>query len=218
MSTIQCKYKYERTQSYSDGLANPLCRRRVLARDQLAIDAHSRRPHLGGLVVDGAARLDLVLEHEGHVLGHAHGVLLGAAKPAHVLSLQYVFAAGQRHIDESRGAVAHGRHHLAFRPELGDQRDRVRVRRDVEHGPVAARVEHRGELVGAPEEVRDLGSVLPQSLLGVVKGGRRRVVLDPRLQRAGVEGRDAALGRGDDELAFRREYVVWVAELGLGAE
>lgn len=201
-----------------DLLADLVRAGRVLARDDIARDDDLLAPRLGGLDVLAAAGLDeLVLEHEGHELAELDLVLLDVAEARHLPALEQRRPVGEGDVDEGGGAVAHGGDDLAARGKVGDELAADVVDGEVEHGAVAARVEDG--VVGVGGAARELGERLgglPEVLV-LLEEGRRRGVRLEHLDRGGVEGRDAALGRGEGQLGARLdEDVVGVGELGLG--
>lgn len=207
------------TKSLRKGDSHTVCRSRVLAGDDQSIDDDLLAPGLGSLDVVASHALDLVLEQDGHVLGHVDGVLLGVAEAGDFTALEEGLAAVDGDVDEDDGAVAHGGDGLAGLVELLDDLEGGLVVDEVEHGAVAAGVEDGIELGRLSEELAEGARLLPELLLAVEELDGRRVALE-HLDGDLVEGRDSSGGRSHYDfdvvlLVFADEGVVRVGELGL---
>lgn len=170
------------TNRFQNRLTNALCTRRVLSGDELPLilNNHKLSPGLIRLLIIGANGLNPIFQQEGHELGHIDSVLLSVTEPGDLPTSKEGLAVGPLGIHKDDGAVTHGGDDLSLGSELLDDSDAIGVVDEVEHGPVAAGVEQRGELVGAALEGRQGLRLLPDSLLVSHESLRARVFLERR--------------------------------------
>lgn len=197
----------------NERLAKRRGRNRVLAGHKLTVNRHlvAKDTRLDKLSTNS---VDSVLNEERHGAGQLDVVLLLVGEASNLLALDDVLAINLD-VDQSNGAVAHGRNNLAGAVKLLNQGNGISVVDEIIHGAVTARVEDGVELGRTTAELLDGGGVLPQGLLVLEEGHGDGVFLG-EFDGALVERGGAALGGDDGDLdVLLGEDVVGVGEFRL---